>query len=74
MCEWLNSLASNAALLKYRVPETRGRQRMEAPLQTAYGGRLSAPACAANDMVQHTRNASHRVPWDFSAERHRLIC
>ncbi len=35
ICEWLNSIGVNAALLKYRVPLREGRQRFEAPLEDA---------------------------------------
>jgi acetyl esterase/lipase len=35
VCDWLNSLGVNAALLKYRVPGRKGRARHEAPLEDA---------------------------------------
>ena len=35
VCEWLNSLGVNAALLKYRVPKREGLERHAAPLQDA---------------------------------------
>ena len=35
VCEWLNSIGLNAALLKYRVPEAPGEARSKAPLQDA---------------------------------------
>jgi len=35
VCEWLNSIGVNAALLKYRVPKREGLERHAAPLQDA---------------------------------------
>ena len=35
VCEWLNSVGVNCALLKYRVPVRQGRQRYAAPLEDA---------------------------------------
>lgn len=35
ICEWLNSIGVNAALLKYRVPKREGLERHAAPLQDA---------------------------------------
>ena len=35
VCEWLNSLGINAALLKYRVPRREGLEKHMAPLQDA---------------------------------------
>jgi acetyl esterase/lipase len=35
ICEWLNSIGVNAALVKYRVPEAPGVPRYEAPLVDA---------------------------------------
>lgn len=35
ICEWLNSIGVNAALLKYRVPRREGRVAHEAPLEDA---------------------------------------
>lgn len=35
ICEWLNSLGVNAALVKYRVPKMPNRPRYEAPLMDA---------------------------------------
>ncbi len=35
VCQWLNSIGVNAALVKYRVPRREGREKHEAPLQDA---------------------------------------
>ncbi len=35
ICQWLNSIGVNAALVKYRVPEAPGVPRYEAPLEDA---------------------------------------
>lgn len=35
ICEWLNSIGVNAALVKYRVPESPDAPRYEAPLEDA---------------------------------------
>lgn len=35
VCDWLNSIGVNAALVKYRVPEPAGMPRYEEPLQDA---------------------------------------
>lgn len=35
VCQWLNSIGVNAALVKYRVPRREGREKHDAPLQDA---------------------------------------
>lgn len=35
ICQWLNEIGINAALLKYRVPRRKGRPEWEAPLEDA---------------------------------------